>query len=45
MAAAARVPPPTSAANGDRSNTTQFLTEQDLIPNDPSKPPPTPKKT
>jgi len=43
--AAARVTPPTSAANGDRSNTTQFLTEQDLIPNEPSKPPPTPKKT
>ena len=45
MPPGARVTPPVSSSTGDRSNTTQFLTEQDLIPNEPPKPPPTPKKT
>jgi Tat protein translocase TatB subunit len=45
-ATAPRVTPPTPVATtGDRSNTTQFLTEQDLMPSGPPKPPPTPKKT
>jgi sec-independent protein translocase protein TatB len=45
VSAGARITPPISSASGERANTTQFLTEKDLIPSEPPKPPPTPKKT
>jgi len=45
VSAGARVVPPISSGSGDRSNTTQFLTENDLMPSGPPQPPPTPKKS
>jgi hypothetical protein len=42
---AQHVVPPISAGASERANATQLLSEEDLMPSNPSKPPPTPNKT